>query len=189
MCREWVPSAHHHADTARSDADAVSGLNSGANDYVGKPFRSSCAWPVFARNSANTKQARMRNPSRPLHPPTNSNLVDPQGVKLPRPRKKRRSCATPIAPNNNPSPARRCSSTSGATTPTCDAHARTHIDRLRQKIENNPAEAQRLDHRRRRLQAGGGAAAGGEPSDARRRSRAARADESLRPPARAKRCN
>ena len=58
----------------------------------------------------------------------------------------------------------------------------THIYRLRQKIENNPAEAQLL------VTEGGGyklvarVRPGGERSDARRRRASARADAPFRPP-------
>jgi DNA-binding response OmpR family regulator len=106
-----------------TDADAVSGLDSGANDYVGKPFQ---VGPYTFR-------------------PTSKNLVDPQGVKL-RLTEKEAAILRYLHRAEQQPVARETllkhvwGYNANVTTHTLE----THIYRLRQKIENNPAEAQLL---------------------------------------------
>ncbi len=67
-----------------SDTDAVSGLDSGANDYVGKPFRFVV---LLARIRSQLRQYEASEDAEfQVGPytfrPTSKNLVDQQGVKL-----------------------------------------------------------------------------------------------------------
>ena len=116
--------------------------------------------------------------------PTSKNLVDPQGVKL-RLTEKEAAILRYLHRAEQQPVARETllkhvwGYNANVTTHTLE----THIYRLRQKIENNPAEAQLL------VTEGGGyklvasaAAAGASRSDARRRRRSARADAPLRSP-------
>ena len=49
------------------ETDVVRGLDSGANDYIAKPFRLTVCWLACVRNCASSKTARMRcSPSDPI---------------------------------------------------------------------------------------------------------------------------
>jgi len=43
-----------------TDSDTILGLESGANDYVAKPFRLRCCWRESGRSSASMKPAKTR---------------------------------------------------------------------------------------------------------------------------------
>jgi DNA-binding response OmpR family regulator len=122
-----------------TDADAVSGLDSGANDYVGKPFRF-----VELRQYEASEDAEFQVGSYTFRP-TSKNLVDPQGVKL-RLTEKEAAILRYLHRAEQQPVARETllkhvwGYNANVTTHTLE----THIYRLRQKIENNPAEAQLL---------------------------------------------
>ena len=130
-----------------TDADAVSGLDSGANDYVGKPFRFVV---LLARIRSQLRQyeasedAEFQVGSYTFRP-TSKNLVDPQGVKL-RLTEKEAAILRYLHRAEQQPVARETllkhvwGYNANVTTHTLE----THIYRLRQKIENNPAEAQLL---------------------------------------------
>ena len=130
-----------------SDADAVSGLDSGANDYVGKPFRFVV---LLARIRSQLRQYEASEDAEfQVGPytfrPTSKNLVDPQGVKL-RLTEKEAAILRYLHRAEQQPVARETllkhvwGYNANVTTHTLE----THIYRLRQKIENNPAEAQLL---------------------------------------------
>ena len=129
-----------------SDADAVRGLDSGANDYVGKPFRFVV---LLARIRAQLRQYEAGDDAEfrvgpYIFFPTSKNLVDSQGVKL---RLTEKEAAILRYLHRAEQPVARedllkhvWGYNAGVTTHTLE----THIYRLRQKIEDNPAEAQLL---------------------------------------------
>ena len=130
-----------------SDADAVVGLDSGANDYVGKPFRFVV---LLARIRSQLRQYEASEDAEfQVGPytfrPTSKNLVDPQGVKL-RLTEKEAAILRYLHRAEQQPVARETllkhvwGYNSSVTTHTLE----THIYRLRQKIEHNPAEAQLL---------------------------------------------
>jgi DNA-binding response OmpR family regulator len=130
-----------------SDADAVVGLDSGANDYVGKPFRFVV---LLARIRSQLRQYEASEDAEfQVGPytfrPTSKNLVDPQGVKL-RLTEKEAAILRYLHRAEQQPVARETllkhvwGYNSNVTTHTLE----THIYRLRQKIEHNPAEAQLL---------------------------------------------
>jgi DNA-binding response OmpR family regulator len=130
-----------------SDVDAVSGLDSGANDYVGKPFRFIV---LMARIRSQLRQYEASEDAEfQVGPytfrPTSKNLVDPQGVKL-RLTEKEAAILRYLHRADQQPVARETllkhvwGYNANVTTHTLE----THIYRLRQKIENNPAEAQLL---------------------------------------------
>ncbi len=52
---------------ANTEADTILGLNSGANDYITKPFKLSVLWPASVRSCASTSARRTRSsPSAPI---------------------------------------------------------------------------------------------------------------------------
>ena len=130
-----------------SDADAVIGLDSGANDYVGKPFRFVV---LLARIRSQLRQyeasedAEFQVGSYTFRP-TTKNLVDAHGTKLRLTEKEaailrylHRADQQPVARETLLKNVWGYSA--NVTTHTLE----THIYRLRQKIEDNPAEAQLL---------------------------------------------
>ena len=130
-----------------SDADAVAGLDSGANDYVGKPFRFVV---LLARIRSQLRQyeasedAEFQVGSYTFRP-TSKNLVDAHGAKLRLTEKEaailrylHRADQQPVARETLLKNVWGYSA--NVTTHTLE----THIYRLRQKIEDNPAEAQLL---------------------------------------------
>ena len=130
-----------------SDTDAVSGLDSGANDYVGKPFRFVV---LLARIRSQLRQYEASEDAEfQVGPytfrPTSKNLVDQQGVKL-RLTEKEAAILRYLHRAEQQPVARETllknvwGYNANVTTHTLE----THIYRLRQKIENNPAEAQLL---------------------------------------------
>jgi len=130
-----------------SDADAVAGLDSGANDYVGKPFRFVV---LLARIRAQLRQYEASEDAEfQVGPytfrPTSKNLVDAQGVKLRLTEKEAAILRYLHRADQQPVPRETllkhvCGYNANVTTHTLE----THIYRLRQKIEDNPAEAQLL---------------------------------------------
>ena len=129
------------------DADAVSGLDFGANDYVGKPFRFVV---LLARIRSQLRQYEASEDAEfQVGPytfrPTSKNLVDQQGVKL-RLTEKEAAILRYLHRAEQQPVARETllkhvwGYNANVTTHTLE----THIYRLRQKIENNPAEAQLL---------------------------------------------
>lgn len=129
-----------------SDVDAVRGLDSGANDYVGKPFRFVV---LLARIRAQLRQHEASDDAEfRVGPytflPASKNLIDAQGVKL---RLTEKEAAILRYLHRAEQPVARedllkhvWGYNASVTTHTLE----THIYRLRQKIEDNPAEAQLL---------------------------------------------
>ncbi len=130
-----------------SDADAVAGLNSGANDYVGKPFRFVV---LLARIRSQLRQYEASEDAEfQVGPytfrPTSKNLVDARGVKLRLTEKEAAILRYLHRADEQPVPRETLLKhvwgyNANVTTHTLE----THIYRLRQKIEHNPAEAQLL---------------------------------------------
>ena len=130
-----------------SDADAVLGLDSGANDFVGKPFRFVV---LLARIRAQLRQYEASEDAEfQVGPytfrPTSKNLVDANGVKLRLTEKEaailrylHRADQQPV--DRETLLKQVWGYNANVTTHTLE----THIYRLRQKIESNPAEAQLL---------------------------------------------
>ncbi len=130
-----------------SDADAVEGLNSGANDYVGKPFRFVV---LLARIRAQLRQYEASEDAEfPVGPytfrPPSKNLVDGKGVKLRLTEKEAAILRFLHRANEQPVPRETLLKHVWGYNPAVTTHTlETHIYRLRQKIERNPAEAQLL---------------------------------------------
>ena len=130
-----------------SDADAVRGLELGANDYIGKPFRFVV---LLARIRSQLRQYEASEDAEfQVGPytfrPTSKNLVDAQGRKLRLTEKEAAILRFLHRAEQQPVPRETLLKhvwgyNSGVTTHTLE----THIYRLRQKIEANPAEAQLL---------------------------------------------
>src|SRR5271157_6029855 len=130
-----------------SDADAVLGLDSGANDYVGKPFRFVV---LLARIRAQLRQYESSEDAEfQVGPytfrPTSKNLVDAKGVKLRLTEKEAAILRFLHRAGQQAVPRDTLLKhvwgyNANVTTHTLE----THIYRLRQKIEDNPAEAQLL---------------------------------------------
>jgi DNA-binding response OmpR family regulator len=130
-----------------SDADAVLGLDSGANDFVGKPFRFVV---LLARIRSQLRQYEASEDAEfQVGPytfrPTSKNLVNARGVKL-RLTEKEAAILRYLHRAEQQPVARETllkhvwGYNASVTTHTLE----THIYRLRQKIEDNPAEAQLL---------------------------------------------
>ena len=130
-----------------SDADAVRGLDLGANDYIGKPFRFVV---LLARIRSQLRQYEASEDAEfQVGPytfrPTSKNLVDAQGGKLRLTEKEAAILRFLHRAEQQPVPRETLLKhvwgyNSGVTTHTLE----THIYRLRQKIEANPAKAQLL---------------------------------------------
>ena len=130
-----------------SDADAVAGLDSGANDYVGKPVRFVV---LLARIRSQLRQYEASEDAEfQVGPytfrPTSKNLVNANGVKLRLTEKEAAILRFLHRANEQPVPREALLKhvwgyNANVTTHTLE----THIYRLRQKIEDNPAEAQLL---------------------------------------------
>ena len=130
-----------------SDADTVRGLELGANDYIGKPFRFVV---LLARIRSQLRQYEASEDAEfQVGPytfrPTSKNLVDAQGGKLRLTEKEAAILRFLHRAEQQPVPRETLLKhvwgyNSGVTTHTLE----THIYRLRQKIEANPAEAQLL---------------------------------------------
>lgn len=130
-----------------SDDDAVNGLDAGANDYVGKPFRFVV---LLARIRSQLRQYESSEDAEfqvgaYTFRPSSKNLVDADGVKLKLTEKEaailrylHRAEQQPVARETLLKHV--WGYNSAVTTHTLE----THIYRLRQKIEDNPAEAQLL---------------------------------------------
>ena len=130
-----------------SDADAVAGLDAGANDYVGKPFRFVV---LLARIRSQLRQYEASEDAEfQVGPytfrPTSKNLVGADGAKL-RLTEKEAAILRYLHRAEQQPVARETllknvwGYNANVTTHTLE----THIYRLRQKIESNPAEAQLL---------------------------------------------
>ncbi len=130
-----------------SDADAVQGLDSGANDYVGKPFRFVV---LLARIRAQLRQYEASEDAEfQVGPytfrPTSKNLVDAKGVKLRLTEKEAAILRFLHRADQQPVPREALLKHVWGYNPSVTTHTlETHIYRLRQKIEDNPAEAQLL---------------------------------------------
>jgi DNA-binding response OmpR family regulator len=130
-----------------SDADAVAGLDSGANDYVGKPFRFVV---LLARIRSQLRQYEASEDAEfQVGPytfrPTTKNLVDAQGVKLRLTEKEAAILRYLHRADQQPVPRETLLKNVWGYNANVTTHTlETHIYRLRQKIENNPAEAQLL---------------------------------------------
>ena len=132
-----------------SDADAVQGLDSGANDYVGKPFRFVV---LLARIRAQLRQYESSEDAEfqvgtYTFRPASKNLVGADGAKL-RLTEKEAAILRYLHRAEQQPVARETllkhvwGYNSNVTTHTLE----THIYRLRQKIEDNPAEAAAARH-------------------------------------------
>jgi DNA-binding response OmpR family regulator len=152
-----------------SDADAVLGLDSGANDYVGKPFRFVV---LLARIRSQLRQYEASEDAEfQIGPytfrPTSKNLVDAQGGKLRLTEKEAAILRYLHRADQQPVPRETLLKNVWGYNANVTTHTlETHIYRLRQKIEHNPAEARLLV-----TEAGGyklvaGGRQGGAPSDA-----------------------
>jgi DNA-binding response OmpR family regulator len=130
-----------------SDADAVLGLDSGASDYVGKPFRFVV---LLARIRSQLRQYEASEDAEfqighYTFRPTSKNLVNANGVKL-RLTEKEAAILRYLHRAEQQPVARETllknvwGYNANVTTHTLE----THIYRLRQKIEDNPSEAQLL---------------------------------------------
>jgi len=130
-----------------SDADAVEGLDSGANDYVGKPFRFVV---LLARIRAQLRQYEASEDAEfPVGPytfrPMSKNLVDAKGVKLRLTEKEAAILRFLHRADQQPVPREALLKHVWGYNPNVTTHTlETHIYRLRQKIEDNPADARLL---------------------------------------------
>ena len=141
-----------------SDADAIQGLDSGANDYVGKPFRFVV---LLARIRSQLRQYEASEDAEfQVGPytfrPTSKNLVDPQGVKLRLTEKEAAILRYLHRADQQAVPRETLLKNVWGYNANVTTHTlETHIYRLRQKIEDNPAEAQLLVTEGGRVQARG----------------------------------
>ena len=130
-----------------TDSDTILGLESGANDYVAKPFRFAV---LLARIRVHLRQHEASEDAEfQVGPytfrPTSKNLVDARGVKL-RLTEKEAAILRYLHRADEQAVPRETllkhvwGYNANVTTHTLE----THIYRLRQKIEHNPAEAQLL---------------------------------------------
>jgi CheY-like chemotaxis protein len=100
-----------------TDSDTILGLESGANDYVTKPFRFAV---LLARIRAQLRQHETSEDAVfTIGPytfrPRSKLLLDPMGNKVRLTRRRPRSCATSTAPAGGRYRGRRCCGTSGVT--------------------------------------------------------------------------
>src|SRR5579871_1607972 len=130
-----------------SDADAVVGLDSGANDYVGKPFRFNV---LLARIRSQLRQYEASEDAEfQVGPytfrPTTKNLVDAQGVKLRLTEKEAAILRYLHRADQQPVPRETLLKNVWGYNANVTTHTlETHIYRLRQKIEDDPTDAQLL---------------------------------------------
>jgi DNA-binding response OmpR family regulator len=134
--------------TARdSDADTVIGLESGANDYIAKPFRFAVLLArvrVQLRQHEASEDAEFKIGPYVFRPAT-KNLIDAKGVKLRLTEKEAAILRFLHRAERQPVPRETLlrdvwGYNANVTTHTLE----THIYRLRQKIEDDPAEARLL---------------------------------------------
>ena len=130
-----------------SDADAVLGLDSGANDYVGKPFRFVV---LLARIRSQLRQYEASEDAEfqigaYTFRPTSKNLVDARGTRLRLTEKEAAILRYLHRADQQPVPRETLLKNVWGYNANVTTHTlETHIYRLRQKIEDNPAEAQLL---------------------------------------------
>ena len=155
--------AHH------SDADTVHGLESGANDYVGKPFRFVVLLARIRPQLRQHEASEDEVSGRPLKFPTHLKEPSRRARRQTSPTEKEAAilCYLHRAEQQPVARGTLLKQASGYNANVTTHTLETHIYRLRQKIEDNPAEAQLL------VTEGGGyklvadAAGEGERSDAR----------------------
>jgi len=130
-----------------SDVDAVRGLDSGANDYVGKPFRFVV---LLARIRAQIRQHESSDDAEfrvgpYIFRPASKNLVDAKGVKLRLTEKEAAILRFLHRADQQPVPREALLKHVWGYNPNVTTHTlETHIYRLRQKIEHDPSDARLL---------------------------------------------
>ncbi len=130
-----------------SDADAVQALDSEVNDCVGKPFRFVV---LLARIRALLRQFESSDDAgfqigAYTFQPTSKNLIDPNGVMLRLTEKEAAILRFLHRADQQPVPREELLKHVWGYNPAVTTHTlETHIYRLRQKIEDNPADAQVL---------------------------------------------
>ena len=119
-----------------TDSDTILGLESGANDYITKPFRFAV---LLARIRAQLRQHEASEDAIfTIGPytfrPSSKLLLNPKGNKVRLTEKETRSCAISTAPANGRFAGDAAAGGLGLNSGVTTAHAETHIYRLRQKI-------------------------------------------------------
>jgi DNA-binding response OmpR family regulator len=100
-----------------TDSDTILGLESGANDYITKPFRFAV---LLARIRAQLRQHEASEDAiftigPYMFRPSSKLLLNPRATRSASPRRRPRSCAISTAPANGRYRGRRCCRRSGAT--------------------------------------------------------------------------
>jgi len=131
---------------ADSDADTIEGLSSGANDYVTKPFRFAVLMArvhAHLRSHEQSEEAVYRIGHYTFRPSAKL-LLDPRGKKV-RLTEKETNILKFLYRSGDTVPRDTLLHEVWGYNPAVTTHTlETHIYRLRQKIENNPGQAQLL---------------------------------------------
>ncbi len=129
-----------------SDADVIEGLDSGANDYIAKPFRFAVLMArlhAHLRSHEQSEEAVYRIGPYTFRPSAKI-LVDPQGKKI-RLTEKETNILKYLYRSGETVARETLLHEVWGYNPAVTTHTlETHIYRLRQKIENNPGQAQIL---------------------------------------------